>query len=199
MKNKPDLLGQTQCLPNGVRHVDLWIEINRLAEKHAKALPHDAEVFDALTFEFLNDLEKIDAQAWRTLCHGIGLTVYGAVAMSWCKGAQLADVWDDWTASGYAFAPGLYSDRPAHFVNPGLLPRETSLQRMAQISGASQLQLCAMIVASDGPIAFDLPLDSLKAAPPNIAAFLQDRLERQGPKSDDEQKLLSHWASSLAA
>lgn len=199
MSKKPDLMGKTQRLENGVRYVDLWSEINKLAEKHANALPHDAEVFDALTYEFLNDLKTVDAQVWRALCLGVGLTVYGAVALSWCKGATLTDVWEDWTASEYAFAPGLYAERPAHFINPSLLPRETSLQKMAQVSGTSQLQLCAMIAASEGPVAFDLPLESLKAAPPNIAGFLQDRLKRQGARSDDETAIQAHWDSILAS
>ena len=197
MKRPVDVSVGAHCLPNGIRYVDLWIEIHRLAEKHAKSLPHDAKVFDALTLELLNDLSSVDATKWRALCRGIGFTVYGAVAMSWCKNAQLSEVLEDWCLSGVTFSPGFYNERPARFVNPALLPHEASLKRIVELSESNQFLTCVMIAASKFPLQFDLPFHVLNKAPINIAAFLREQIRRREFRTDGEKILESLWTELL--
>ncbi|NVK16039.1 MAG: hypothetical protein HWE35_17855 [Rhodobacteraceae bacterium] len=178
--------------------LDLWREIVRLAEKHAEALPSSRSVYDALTQEFLQDLAQVDAKDWRRMCWGIGPTVYGAVALSWCKDAQIEEVWMDWEASEFPLKPGELYERPALFLNPDLLPHTVSLAEIGRHSRGHALSYCAMICRAGSNLEFDCQYSQPSAIPSAVTAFLMDRLDRKPSMTVPEANLLADLRQSEA-
>lgn len=189
--------GKAYCAPNGIPYVDLWREINRIADNLERKPMGQMAVSDALTLELMGDLGKCDAGIWRGLCRGVGYTVYGAVALSWCRGAKLEHVWQDWEASEYIIAPGALSERPAKFVNRDLMPREFSLSRIAHAAGNSVTAFCVLIAAAERPLEFDLPMELLCTAHPAIRSFLMDRLSRLVSPTSFESDLLERLSREV--
>ncbi|MDO5642003.1 MAG: hypothetical protein Q4G26_06370 [Paracoccus sp. (in: a-proteobacteria)] len=181
--------GKAYCAPNGIPYVDLWREINRIADNLERTPMGQVAVSDALTLELMGDLVKCDVGIWRGLCGGVGYTVYGAAALSWCRDAKLEYVWQDWEASEYVITPGALSERPAEFVNRSLMPREFALSRIAQAAGSSATAFCVMIAAAERPLEFYLPMNLLCTAHPSIRSFLMDRLARLAHPTSFETEL----------
>ncbi|ARC87155.1 hypothetical protein [Rhodovulum sp. MB263] len=159
----------------GGRHgpllVDLWREILRLAEKHSEG--RDLQVCDQLTLEFLHDLREVEAEDWRQMCWGLGPTVYGAVGLSWCRGVDLAMVWQDWEASGFPILPDARHMRPARLLNPELMPVTESLQSIAQISRGNLVAFCAIVAFSEGRIFIDVPESDLARLPTHAQSLVE--------------------------
>lgn len=174
-----DLYGQLGQVPNGPLLVDLWRELVRFAEKHATAPRHQTEVYDGLTSEFLADLSKVDAEQWRRLCWGLGPNVYGCVGLSWCDGAQAADVWMDWKQSGYILEPGALAERPARFVNPRILPERHSLSDIVRLSEGDQTVFAVMVSRAGPQLAFDLRWAPSLAMSSEVRNLLIDRLTQR--------------------
>ncbi len=171
----------------------LWAGIHHLPSRAKKAVE-----LDDLSFEQIKSLNKINEKVWIGFCEAIGMTVYGAVALSWCEGAEIEQVWEGWEQSGFPLIPKPEYERPARFINPALLPETVSLSELASIAGNKSLPLCAMIVAlQDKPLEFDLPADQLKSAKPQIAAFLKSRMERKDNRTDEENALIVHWSETI--
>lgn len=189
------LYGKTLGGKKGPLLVDLWREILRFAEKHVTAQVENAEVFDALSFEFLNDLKGVSSEDWSKMCHGIGPTVYGAVALSWCEDAELSQVWDGWRASEFPIKPLPEYERPARFINPGLLPPTNSLLAIVEFSANRPLPICAIIAALKEPLAFDMSKEQLSGASPQIAAFLKSRMLKKPTRSDEDEELIATWTA----
>lgn len=175
--------------------VDIWREITRLAEKHEQATGNDSEVFDALTFEFLRDLCYVPVEDWHRMCNGLGATVYGATALSWCKGATLCQVIDGWRASGFPLKPLPEFERPARFVNPALLPKSRRLSVLSDAAKPDVFTLCIMIAHSDDPLEFDIGPQAFESmGHPQLAAFLKSRMLRKPNRTANEDALILRWS-----
>ncbi len=168
-------------------------------------LTKEFENNEQLTIEFertlsqivflLESVKELDNKVWHTLCTGAGMTVYGAVALSWCKDAQLEQVWEGWEASGFPLLPKPEYERPARFINKELLPKSNSLKDITQSADNKSLPIAAMIVAlEDEPLKFDLPESQIKGASPQVAAFLKKKAEAQG---DVAPELIAHWSTTI--
>lgn len=185
--------------------VDLWREILRFAEKHWEAGSEDREIYDALSYEFLGDLRKVSAEDWSNICGGLGHSVYGAVALSWCQGATLAQVWSGWLASGFPLKPLPEYERPARFLNPALLPQTETLN---QITGwvneqrypdaaTYDLALSALIAGSQTPVELDMVPEAMRQARPQIAAFLKSHMLQKPARTPEEDALIAAWSERV--
>ncbi len=153
----------------------------------------DQEDLDTLTA-----LQGVEAQRWSALCSAAGWTVYGAVALSWCEGAKLEDVWKGWLASGFPLKPLPEYERPARFINPALLSDATSIEGINQWSidqkypdlETHALAVCATIAALKSPPIFGLPPEQYAHAAPQIAAFLKSRLLQKPALAPQERNLV---------
>ncbi|WP_066707575.1 hypothetical protein [Celeribacter ethanolicus] len=132
------------------------------------------------------------------------MTVYGAIALSWCKDAELSQVWEGWHASGFPLKPSPEFERPARFINPALMPVSDSLHDILNAEARKHedpeihtLAICARIAAMQGPLKFDIPLDSLKTAPPQIAAFLKSRTLEKPDRTAEENALIATWSATI--
>ncbi|WP_226554417.1 hypothetical protein [Celeribacter naphthalenivorans] len=153
---------------------------------------------------FLKELQSYNSKKWLSLCDALGPTVYGAIALSWCKDAELSQVWEGWHASGFPLKPSPEFERPARFINPTLMPVSDSLHdilnaeaRKHEDSEIHTLAICARIAAVQGPLKFDIPLDSLKTAPPQIAAFLKSRMLEKPDRTAEENALIATWSATV--
>ncbi|TNE64061.1 MAG: hypothetical protein EP336_16420 [Rhodobacteraceae bacterium] len=151
-----------------------------------------------------HSMAQIPADKWSGLCSSIGPTVYGAIALSWCKDAELSQVWEGWHASGFPLKPSPEFERPARFINPALMPVSDSLHDILNAEARKHedpeihtLAICARIAAVQGPLKFDIPLDSLKTAPPQIAAFLKSRMLEKPDRTAEESALIATWSATV--
>ncbi len=150
---------------------------------------------DEILTKNLERLKNSGVSNWITINQVSGWTVYGAVAMSWCEGAELDQVWEYWEASGFPLLPRPEYERPARFINPEILPDTTSLTALSELAGNKTLPLCAMIVAmGDKPLEFDMSEAQLRSASPQIAAFLKEKMKKQGNVDAD---LIAHWSETI--
>lgn len=142
---------------------------------------------------------------WIKLCEALSWTSYGAVALSWCEGARLADVWSGWLASGFPLKPLPEYERPARFLNPALVPQTASLREVVTWANGQgypevamyDLAISAMIAGLKAPLIFDMAPEMMGAARPQVAAFLKSRMLQQASHSAEEARLIETWGVTV--
>lgn len=182
--------------------VQKWVSFHEDAKEYNQIQGLKSGYFrdevDKKSYKKLFDFSKIKCKQWHSLCTAAGWTVYGAVALSWCEGAVLKDVWKGWEASGFPLIPKPEFERPARFINPALLPQTNKISEIKDASGSNILAFCAMIVAlGDTPPDFDLSSENLKTAPVPIAAFLKSRMLRKEERTEQEDALIRFWGDKI--
>lgn len=153
----------------------------------------------------LESLQELDAKNWASLCNISGMTIYGAVALSWCQDAKLPQVWEGWHASRFPLKPLPEYERPARFLNPALLPQSNKLSEIVAHVNAQKLEtpelydlaVCATIVALKDPLDFDFAPDAYAKIRPQIAAFLKSRMLEKANRSAQEEALITDWSAKI--
>lgn len=181
-------------LAENITPVDVWqgLHLNATAWRE---IPDDhgqdaqRRLIDESDLSVLSVMSNYPAGHWSRLCDATGWTVYGAVALSWCSGAELSDVWDGWLASGFPLMPLPASERPARLINPALRPSSRNISTLIQASTPNTLGLCALIAALDEPLVIDMAAKQFANAPPQVASFLKSRLLASGDKIVDRSLL----------
>ena len=149
-------------------------------------------------FNLLKCLVDTPSENWLLICRGAGMTVFGAVALSWCEGATLPQVFDGWRASGFPLKPLPEYERPARFINPALLPQTRKLSEFATAAEPDILALCAMIAHSPEPLEFDVSHPSLRGSPnPQVVAFLKSRMLQKPSRTQEEEDLIAAWSETV--
>ena len=179
----------------------IWVSLHLNAQMEQETLSNPrlsqetARMANEISY-LLEALQEVPMQKWWNLCSASGMTVYGTVALSWCKDARIEQVWDGWEASGFPLKPLPEFERPARFINPDLLPKTSSLAQIIAVSPDKTLPICAMIAALKEPLVFDLPADYLKNANPQIASFLKSRMEQKTDRTPEQDDLISIWTQT---
>lgn len=202
---------------------ETWHRLHLNAVAWSEIWQSDDLIYDRLLLDegfssFIESLSTCPTSRWSALCEACGWTVYGAVALSWCKDANIAEVWAGWEASGFPVKPSPGFERPARFLNPALLPdvatgaaqssktsvAPRSLRALTEAAQNRPVPLCALIAVNDLPVLFDLPTDMMAGAAPDIAATLRARMERQIeadeknlPDAATCDHLLSAWGHTV--
>ena len=153
----------------------------------------------------MGNLSKLSAANWSSLCSAAGWTVYGAVALSWCKDAKLEDVWAGWLTSGFPLKPLPEHERPARFLNPALLPEVKTAEGINQWvldqgyadAETYRLATCAVIAALNEPLEFHLPPEKYANAAPQVAAFLKSRLLRKADRSPEDDAIIETLSRTI--
>ena len=180
----------------------VWVSLHLNAKMEQETLNNPrlsretARMANEITY-LLESLKEVPVQKWWDLCNASGWTVYGAVALSWCKDAQIEQVWDGWKASGFLLKPLPEFERPAQFLNPAQLPETNSLSEIINACPNKSLPICAMIAALKTPLEFDLPPDQLKSANPQIASFLKSRMEQVVERTPEHDDLIQTWEQTV--
>ena len=176
-------------------HHDAYILANNSGTGAARGNTESVDLYDQRVLKMLVD---VSLQEWEKLCTAAGWTAYGAVALSWCEGATLPQVFDSWRASGFPLKPLPEYERPARFINPALLPRTRKLSELAAAAEPDILGLCAMIAHSPEPLEFDVPHPSLRGSPnPQIVAFLKSRMLQKPSRTQEEDDLIAAWSETV--
>ena len=190
-------------LADDLTPVDVWQGLH-LSALAWQGIPDDhgqveqRRLIDDSDRSVLGALSEYPAQNWMQLCNATGWTVYGAVALSWCSGAELSQVWEGWLASGHPLLPTPECERPARLLNPDLLPKTRQLSELIAASTPSTIGLCALIAASDRPLVIDMPPERLKNAPAQIACFLKSRTLRAAGGATPDRQMLSMLEARIA-
>ena len=92
-------------LGDGLTVVDIWqgLHANAIAwqaHPYGASAVQNRMLIDGTDLSVLRALAAYPCASWAALCAAAGWTAYGAVALSWCEGATLPQVFDGWRASG---------------------------------------------------------------------------------------------------
>lgn len=183
--------------------VEVWGKLHRNAVAWAHtfgdaSLLGEVREVERSAQQLVQQFKDLPADEWHALCSAAGPTVYGAVALSWCRDAEIAQVWDIWRASGFPLKPLPEFERPARLINPEHIPKTNSLAEIAEIAGNNNLPICAMIAALEGPLDFDVAQDMLRNAPPQVASFLKSRMLQKSDRTKAENQLIDTWTVTVA-
>ena len=205
-----DAMSGAVDLGDGLTPIDVWQGLHANARAwsdvpYAGSQSQDHILIDGTDLSVLKALENYSAKGWHALCTAAGMTVYGAVALSWCEGAELSQVWDGWEASGFPLKPSPEFERPARFINPTLLPQTNKLSGILeacnnkyQDEAIYNLAICATIASQKEPPEFDLPPENLTRAQPQIAAFLKSRTLKKPDRTAQDNTLIAQWDKTIA-
>lgn len=149
----------------------------------------------------LSGMKKVPSAEWARFCSALDWTVYGAVALSWCEGAELDQVWGVWLASGLLLKPIPELERPARFLNPALVPQVETLSAIVNAYSGQftddpdlyALAISASIAAQKNSLKFDMTQESLANAPPQVAAFLKSRILQKSTQTPEDNDLIEAW------
>ncbi len=144
-------------------------------------------------------LQNFPAESWQSLCAACGMTVYGAVALSWCQGAELDQVFAAWEASGAEMEAVPEWERPARLLNPALLPETESLRELALRADNDATRLAILLAARREPLVFDLSERQLLSANAKLQGFLRQNLARKPERNAAEEALLTAWNEAASA
>ena len=159
-----------------------WVDIYKSQHRD-----YERALLDRSTWHTLEPLAKIEAKDWFNLCAAAGWTAYGAVALSWCEGVTLNQVWQGWDASGAILKPLDDFERPTRFLNPALLPNSDKISLIAKAffevytddRPSYQFCICCSLIAAGDSLEFDVSSEQLSRAEPQTAAFLKSRMIRK--------------------
>ena len=160
---------------------------------------------DKCDLEFMREFARYGCLLSKNIFAELGWTSYGAVALSWCEGARLEDVWSGWLTSGFPLKPLPEYERPARFLNPALVPQMVRLCEIVTWVNAQRypdaptydLAIAAMIAGLKAPLVFDMAPEMMGAARPQVAAFLKSRMLQQASQSAEETRLIETWGATV--
>lgn len=182
---------------------EVWVDLHQKADQWLTLGDEFSNIIrklrcDEQNFITLSLLKSACASTWHSLCTAAGMTVYGAVALSWCKDAELSQVWEGWEASGFPLKPLPEFERPARFINPALLPETNSLLELAQIAENKPLPICTMIVAKGDALDVDLSVEMAAKANPQISSFLKAYMERKSDRTAEQNQMIEVWTEKVS-
>lgn len=162
----------------GLTLPEIWQTLHANAREW-QSVPRNANFFDIR--EMLDDsdrqtllmLQEIEAVQWEQVCNGSGWTAIGAIALSWCAGAQdLSRISDRWQLSGVPFSRDPLVRRTSGAIHPGCKPSVSLLSELvARLEGnVARISLC--LAAWPDSFKNDLSPEVLETAPPQITGLL---------------------------
>jgi len=188
-------------LDDALTAVDVWQLLHSDA-KEWDTTPRNSKFFkiremlDQADYEALKKLREFPATSWEHLCFGAGWTVYGAVGLSWCEGADFAKVSDCWLHSGFELNTQESSLRAARLINPDVLPKAVKLSALVDELENNSFRISLALAARGGKIKVDLPPQSLEPAPVQLVPFLVLAIETASVEAEYEG-VLGKWRKSL--
>ena len=155
--------------------------------------------------DICQSLVDVEVTQWLLMSQACGVTIYGVVALSWCKNAELSQVLDGWLALGFPFKALPEFERPARFINPTLLPKREKLSdiltayhaRYVENQAAYTLIISAAIVVAGESLELDIPYENLGEAQPQIASFLKKYMLQKTSRTSDDNKLIETWSEKI--
>ncbi len=144
------------------------------------------------TRALLVPLTDCPAPRWQAFIEAQGVTQLGAIALSWCDGADLQTVADAFLRD--VEDPAAIDERAVRLLNPAILPDNRSLMALAE---AVKYDIKSLVIATLGdpaPIVMDASPVWLSDLPSMLGAVL---LKRYDPAvSRLEPEILETWRTA---
>ncbi|SOC20540.1 hypothetical protein SAMN05877809_11259 [Rhodobacter sp. JA431] len=187
LKNSSHNFYEAGCytLPEGNNLPYIWVSLHANAEmallsETDRWASNDVRRFDDQISFLCRSLKTVSAARWIALCDAAGWTVFGAVALSWCKDGRLDQVWSGWLACGFPLDPNPACERPLTYLNPALIPQADSLSEIVawvqkqeyRRQEVFDLACKALISCRQQGLVHDLDATVMAHAPPAVATFL---------------------------
>lgn len=181
-------------LPEDVTLADIWSGIHADATAHHQArfapdvLQQQAAINDS-SRSLMRALSECAAPRWHALIESLGVTQYGAIALSWCKGAKLSDVAE--TYAKIAARPGDMDRRTLSFLAPGHGASERRLSALVDLAQQDVGILVMLCLGHPSPLVFDMDKAWLDRLPTAIGKILLERYDLAQSRLDAET--LAKW------
>ncbi|MEL7090401.1 MAG: hypothetical protein AAFN94_01585 [Pseudomonadota bacterium] len=182
MPTLPPPLKGAFLVPESVTLADIWSGL------HADAISHNrihqapdahrqrAAINDS-SRALMRALEECPAPRWQALIECLGVTQYGAIALSWCKGARLEDVVTAFAAS--VSDPQDLDRRAVSFLAPAHGASERRLAKLIELANHDTGALALLCLGHPAPLIFDMDESWLSALPPPLRDVLNERAPSQ--------------------
>jgi len=173
---------------------DIWTGLHsdaqmwRRAAFAADTLRQRAAINDN-TSALLSVLATCPALRWQAFVDAQGVTQIGAMALSWCEGADIRVVANLFL--GNVKRASDVDQQAANHQNPALLPATRSVSELASVAKNDVKSLVLMSLAQPSPLIFDVPDTWLKGLPVIVGAIF---LERYDPSTSDiAPDIIAKW------
>lgn len=121
----------------------------------------------------LRCLADCSMMRWLSLVESVGITQLGAIALSWCEGAQLEEV--SATLRKIVKKPQGFDERTVRLLNPALQSPMRRVSHMIELSNRDAGQLALLILADPRPIDLDIAPTWMNEIPPGLVWAIEQR------------------------
>ncbi len=165
-------------VPENLTLADVWMGL------HADAVSYESipeglraqqrrNAIDENTQAVLRSLETCPVTRWHALIDALGVTQYGAIALSWCKGAALRDV-----VAAYETLspdPAQLDRRALSLLAPQLQSRERRLSQLIAAADDDVGTLTLLALGGAQALIVDVPEEWLAQLPKALNALIVER------------------------
>ena len=158
----------------------------------------DRTRFDESDRRIVAELAQTAATDWARLCAGIGWTVVGCAALSWCANCEDKILWDSWHQVAKQVVPRPDVLRACRLSRPGCFAEVACLSELTRVNHGDQFRIAVMLGARVSPIFVDVEEHFLVQANAQLASFLlkADRLD--GPVPGSAKMGVAKWREIVA-
>lgn len=153
--------------------------------------------FDEADRRVMAELAKTPAIEWAKLCSGIGWTIVGCAALTWCLDIEEPEIWDSWRQVADKMIARDDVLRACRLSKAETFKPFTSLSELSNITGGDQYLMSVLLAIRTTPIAIDLDTAMLGSAGPQLASFLlrSRRIDGLNPGSADSGQ--TAWSKTI--
>lgn len=153
----------------------------------------DRSSFDDADKRILKELAKTSHEDWTRLCHGIGWTLTGCVALTWCSDVDDAELWDCWRQIADQFTASDDVIRACQLSLMNSLTDFSTLTDLTKMTSGDQFVMSVLLACRNRPVAIDLAPDLLGSAGPQLASFLIRFADSNGTHSNNAHQGIAIW------
>jgi hypothetical protein len=157
----------------------------------------DRARFDESDRRIVAELAKTPAADWARLCAGIGWTVVGCAALSWCANCEDDVLWEAWGQVAKQVVPRPDVVRACRLSRPGCFAEFASLSELTRLNRGEQFRMAVMLAARPDPILVDLDESYLVQANAQLASFLLAADRVDGALPGPSQLGVAQWLHTV--
>lgn len=163
-------------LEGGFTPIEIWQELHSNSQLWEQNLGDKDEQLEQLntSLRMAKRLKQFPAQRWIGFNHAIGWTKAATVALSWCSGSKLNDIFIILDRLGFCVSTDRPQDFYALLINPDLLP-ENKLSTLIERGNHNVQLVCLLIAAREQLPDIDIAVDLQKRLPDDVLKLLQLR------------------------
>lgn len=174
---------------DGITLPYLWTSLHLNSRMEQKLIERprferEAERFSGELSFLLEMLSDVEAERWLALCEAAGMTIFGVVGLSWCRGTSRALLWSAWDECEYDLTADRSAERPIQFLNSAIMPKAITLSEIAELCGGDGHRIC-LVIAAQTETAVVVDADVGQIATTNVVE-LRDYLDKRSVSGSKE-------------